>query len=119
MKKEELFKLKEKALANLRKKIDYNKVYIDDKGNFKLKGDFYENQKRLVLKNCGIIDPSSIEDYIALDGYKALYKAIYELDQREIIDIVKDSGLRGRGGQDFLSVENGKQHIEKILLLNT
>lgn len=101
MKKEELFKLKEKALANLREKIDYNKVYIDDKGNFKLKGDFYENQKRLVLKNCGIIDPSSIEDYIGLDGYKALYKAIYELDQREIIDIVKDSGLRGRGGAGF------------------
>lgn len=101
MNKKELLNLKEKSLANLREKIDYDKIYEDEEGDFKLKGVFFENQKRLVLKNCGIIDPSSIEDYIALDGYEALYKAIFELDRKEIIDIVKDSGLRGRGGAGF------------------
>ena len=62
---------------------------------------FYKKQKRVVLKNCGVIDPERIEDYIALDGYKALEKCLFELTPKEVIKEIKDSGLRGRGGAGF------------------
>lgn len=62
---------------------------------------FYKKQQRLVLKNCGVIDPERIEDYIALDGYKALEKAVFEMTPTEVVKEVKDSGLRGRGGAGF------------------
>ena len=75
--------------------------YIIDGEDIRLKGDFYENQVRLVLRNCGIIDPGSIEEYIARDGYFALEKAIFEMERDEIINVVTDSGLRGRGGAGF------------------
>ncbi len=57
-------------------------------------------ETRIVLRNVGLIDPSSIEEYIGRDGYVALYKAL-KMKQTEIIDILKDSGLRGRGGAGF------------------
>ena len=57
--------------------------------------------ERVVLKNCGVIDPESIEEYIAQDGYEALKKALTELSPVEVIAIVKESGLRGRGGAGF------------------
>ncbi len=63
--------------------------------------DFYKKQKRLALRNCGIIDPESIDEYIAVDGYQALAKCLTELKPAEVIQIVKDSGLRGRGGGGF------------------
>ncbi|NLG99126.1 MAG: 4Fe-4S binding protein [Chloroflexi bacterium] len=56
---------------------------------------------RVVLRNCGVIDPLNIEDYIAEDGYMALAKALTELTPEETLDIVKQSGLRGRGGAGF------------------
>jgi NADH:ubiquinone oxidoreductase subunit F (NADH-binding)/(2Fe-2S) ferredoxin/Pyruvate/2-oxoacid:ferredoxin oxidoreductase delta subunit len=62
---------------------------------------FYREQKRIVLKNCGLIDPTKIEDYIAVDGYQALSKALFEMDCEEVIDEIKNSGLRGRGGAGF------------------
>jgi len=62
---------------------------------------FYKKQKRVVLKNCGVIDPERIEDYIALDGYKALEKALFEMTPESVVQEVKDSGLRGRGGAGF------------------
>ena len=62
---------------------------------------FYREQKRIVLKNCGLIDPTRIEDYIATGGYKALSKALFEMDCSEVTDEIKDSGLRGRGGAGF------------------
>lgn len=62
---------------------------------------FYKKQQRVVLKNCGVIDPERIEDYIALDGYKALQKALFEMTPAEVIKEIKDSGLRGRGGAGF------------------
>lgn len=62
---------------------------------------FYKKQQRLVLKNCGVIDPERIDDYIALDGYKALEKAIFKMTPAEVIKEIKDSGLRGRGGAGF------------------
>jgi NADH:ubiquinone oxidoreductase subunit F (NADH-binding)/(2Fe-2S) ferredoxin len=63
--------------------------------------DFFKKQKRIVLRNCGIIAPENIRDYIACDGYKALKKALYEMSPADVIEVVKESGLRGRGGGGF------------------
>ena len=62
---------------------------------------FYAKQKRIALRNCGVIDPENIDEYIAHDGYQALEKCLNQLTPEEVISIVKDSGLRGRGGGGF------------------
>jgi NADP-reducing hydrogenase subunit HndC len=62
---------------------------------------FYAKQKRVALRNCGVIDPEKIDEYIAVDGYAALGKALTELTPQQVIDTVKASGLRGRGGGGF------------------
>lgn len=62
---------------------------------------FFKKQKQIVLRNCGIIDPSSIDDYISNNGYKAIQKCLNEYSKMEVIDIVTKSGLRGRGGGGF------------------
>ncbi len=64
---------------------------------------FFNRQLRIVLRNCGIIDPLEIGDYIARDGYKALEKCLTSFKREEVIDAVKKSGLRGRGGAGFLT----------------
>jgi len=61
----------------------------------------YKKQKRIVLRNCGVIDPVSIDDYLASEGYKALEKAIKEMSCENIINEIENSGLRGRGGAGF------------------
>ncbi|MEE9520121.1 MAG: NADH-quinone oxidoreductase subunit NuoF [Dehalococcoidales bacterium] len=58
-------------------------------------------QKRIVLRNCGIIDPESIDDYLAADGYQALEKVLRSMSPQEVITEVTNSGLRGRGGAGF------------------
>ena len=62
---------------------------------------FYKKQKRIALKNCGVIDPENIDEYIAFDGYKALEKVLFEMTPETVIKEVLDSGLRGRGGAGF------------------
>ncbi len=62
---------------------------------------FLKTQKRIVLRNCGVIDPGSIDEYIEHDGYKAIEKVLKGYSQEDVIDIIKDSGLRGRGGGGF------------------
>ena len=62
---------------------------------------FYKSQKRIVLRNCGVIDPDNIEEYIAMDGYAALGKVLTEMTPEDVIKVVSDSGLRGRGGGGF------------------
>ncbi|KLU65129.1 MULTISPECIES: NADH-quinone oxidoreductase subunit NuoF [Desulfosporosinus] len=62
---------------------------------------FFAKQHRIVLKNCGVIDPQRIQDYTARDGYKALEKVLKEMKPNEVIEEVKKSGLRGRGGAGF------------------
>ena len=62
---------------------------------------FYRKQIRIALKNCGIIDPKNIDEYIARDGYRALGNALTELSPDDVIAIIKDSSLRGRGGAGF------------------
>ena len=63
--------------------------------------DFFKKQLRIALRNCGIIDPENIDEYLARDGYKALEKVLNEYSPEQVIDIVKKSGLRGRGGAGF------------------
>ena len=63
--------------------------------------NFYKKQKRVALRNCGVIDPENVEEYIAMDGYQALAKAVTEMTPEQVIEVVKDSGLRGRGGGGF------------------
>ena len=63
--------------------------------------NFYGKQTRLALKNCGKIDPENIYDYISYDGYQALFKVLTEMSPQDVIDIIKASGLRGRGGGGF------------------
>ena len=62
---------------------------------------FYKKQHRIALRNCGVINPEDINEYIAYDGYQALAKCLTELTPEQVIQIVKDSGLRGRGGGGF------------------
>jgi NADP-reducing hydrogenase subunit HndC len=65
--------------------------------------DFYKRQTRVALRNCGVINPESIDEYIAFDGYKALAKVLTEMTPETVIDTMKKSGLRGRGGAGFLT----------------
>ena len=62
---------------------------------------FYEKQRRVALRNCGVIDPEKIDDYIANDGYAALGKVLTEMTPEQVIQTMLDSGLRGRGGAGF------------------
>lgn len=62
---------------------------------------FYKKQLRIALRNCGFINPENIEEYIARDGYSALGKVLSEMTRDEAIKVIKDSGIRGRGGAGF------------------
>ena len=77
------------------KDIDGKKVKSLDELNF------YKKQKRIALKNCGMINPEDIDEYLAFDGYKALEKVLTSMKPEEVIDVVTKSGLRGRGGAGF------------------
>lgn len=62
---------------------------------------FYSKQHRVALRNCGVIDPENIDEYIAYDGYQALAKCLTEYTPEQVVQVIKDSGLRGRGGGGF------------------
>ena len=75
---------------------------IDGKKVMKLDDlNFYKKQKRIALKNCGVINPEEIDEYIAFDGYRALARVLIEMSPDEVIETVDKSGLRGRGGAGF------------------
>lgn len=63
--------------------------------------EFFQKQQKIVLKNCGVINPESLEEYIATDGYQALGKVLTEMKPEQVINEILDSGLRGRGGGGF------------------
>ncbi len=62
---------------------------------------FFARQLKIALRNCGVIDPGSLEEYIAMDGYAALARVLHEMEPQEVLDTLKRSGLRGRGGAGF------------------
>ena len=70
---------------------------------------FYAGQMRLVLKNCGHIDAENIEEYIAVGGYSALEKVLFDIDKDTALDMMEESGLRGRGGGGFPAGKKWKQ----------
>ena len=77
------------------------KEWIIKSKNINKEDAFFKKQKRIVLRNCGIIDPTSIDDYISNNGYKAIQKCLNDYSAMEVIDIITKSGLRGRGGGGF------------------
>lgn len=79
----------------------YQETVKDDTISSLNNTSFYKKQRRIALRNCGVIDPEKIDEYIAMDGYVALGKALTEMTPSEVIDVVKESGLRGRGGGGF------------------
>jgi NADH-quinone oxidoreductase subunit F len=89
----------------LKKNIVDRLLYVDPNTGKKITCEknvpFYKKQRRIIFGNNALIDPNSIEDYIALGGYTALSKVLGEMEPLEVIDVIKKSGLRGRGGGGF------------------
>ena len=89
------------------KKIIGRLLYVDPRTQEKIVREknvpFYKKQKRIIFGNNGFIDPTDIRDYIALDGYRALTKILFDMTSEEVIEEIIASGLRGRGGAGFLT----------------
>ena len=84
------------------KRLLYQETVVDDNTTKSLnETTFYAKQMRIALRNCGVINPEVIDEYIAQDGYAALGKVLTEMTPQEVIDLVLASGLRGRGGAGF------------------
>lgn len=79
----------------------YNETVTKEKIKSLNDTTFYSKQQRVALRNCGVIDPENIDEYIAYDGYQALAKCLTEYTPEQVVQIVKASGLRGRGGGGF------------------
>ena len=89
------------AKGNIVKHLLYEETVVGDTIKTLNETGFYKKQMRVSLRNCGVIDPENIEEYIAYGGYAALGKVLTELKPEDVIQILKDSGLRGRGGGGF------------------
>lgn len=88
--------------GNICKDLLYKETVHEDGSIIPLSGtDFYKKQMRIALENCGVIDPENVKEYIATEGYQALYKVLFEMTPDDVIQIMLDSGLRGRGGGGF------------------
>ena len=83
------------------KRLLYSETLEEDNVKSLNETQFYKKQHRVALKNCGVINPENIDEYIAYDGYSALGKVLTEMTPRQVIDLVLESGLRGRGGAGF------------------
>ena len=83
------------------KRLLYTETVQEDAIKSLNETDFYKKQKRVALRNCGVIDPEDINEYIAYDGYQALGKVLTEMTPDDVIDVITKSGLRGRGGAGF------------------
>ncbi|MBE7028186.1 MAG: NADH-quinone oxidoreductase subunit NuoF [Ruminococcaceae bacterium] len=104
VKKEDVKEIVEEHILKGRivKRLLYQETIADGENIKSLNDvDFYKKQLRLALRNCGVIDPENIDEYIAFDGYKALAKVLTEMSQEDVINEIKKSGLRGRGGGGF------------------
>jgi len=83
------------------KRLIYSEAIEEDKMLSLSDTPFYKKQKRIALRNCGVINPENIDEYIAMDGYMALEKVLTSMKPEEVIKLISDSGLRGRGGAGF------------------
>ena len=83
------------------KRLLYTETVEEDTVKSLNETDFYKKQMRIALRNCGVINPEDINEYIAYDGYQALGKVLTEMTPDDVIDVMKRSGLRGRGGAGF------------------
>lgn len=82
-------------------RLSYKKPHTDEMIHSISEIDFFKLQQKIALRNCGIIDPENIKEYIAVNGYVALGKALTEMKPEQVINEIKISGLRGRGGAGF------------------
>ncbi len=82
-------------------RLVYDETVVADQIKSLNKTNVYKKQKRVALRNCGVINPENIEEYIAVDGYQALYKVLKEMTPDDVVKVILDSGLRGRGGGGF------------------
>ncbi len=89
--------LKGRKVSRLLYEDPEKKEHVEDSKHM----GFYQKQMRIALRNCGVIDPENIDEYIARDGYSALAQVVTDLTPEQAIDLVKQSGLRGRGGAGF------------------
>ncbi len=88
--------------GNVVKDLLYKETVHEDGSIISLsETNFYKKQMRIALRNCGVIDPEQIEEYIAVDGYQALHKVLTSMTPDDVIDEITKSGLRGRGGGGF------------------
>ena len=87
--------------GNTVEELIYKETLTDDILKSIYETSFYKKQKKIAHKNCGLVNPNSLEEYIALDGYRGLEKALNNMTPQEVIDEIKESGLRGRGGGGF------------------
>ncbi len=103
VKKEDIPEIVEEHLLKGRivKRLLYSETVTEEAVKPLNETNFYKKQHRVALRNCGVINPEDIEEYIAYDGYRALAKALTEMTPDEVIQTVIDSGLRGRGGGGF------------------
>lgn len=97
----DLEEIKREYRPRLEDRLKEDGNYIISDNEIKIKGEFYEKQTRVALRNCDIIDPSIMEEYIAMDGYSALGKILTTMTPKEVIDVMKEANLRGRGGAGF------------------
>ncbi|MFT9497865.1 NADH-quinone oxidoreductase subunit NuoF [Anaerosolibacter sp.] len=105
VKTEDIARITEEHLLKGRIVTDllFKEAVVEDQVRSINEVDFYKKQQRVALRNCGVIDPEDITEYIAFDGYKALAKVLTEMSREEVIETIKKSGLRGRGGGGFPS----------------
>ncbi|MDF2673854.1 MAG: nuoF [Clostridiales bacterium] len=103
VKAEDIPELVEEHLVKGRvlKRLVYHEAIEEDRVKSLNNVDFYKKQLRIALNNCGVIDPENIDEYLASDGYKGLEKVLTQMTPKDVIDTMKKSGLRGRGGGGF------------------
>lgn len=109
--------------GNLLERLMYIDPQTDEKIHKHEEMNFYKKQLRVALRNCGLINPEDINEYIAVGGYEALGKALTQMSRDEVVNTIKKSGLRGRGGGGFPTglkweITKKQEKSEKYIICN-